>query len=206
MKWASAASLAAFAPAALAKSVHNVYPVNFDIRSPNKDLSSHGNSFNGHGGLITDTVIEEVIILWVNPGNGAATTTINANAGAGVTATAVQNGQTASAVAPPGAAQTHNVTVGGTSLAYSPDTIEAAVGDTVIFTFLSQNHTVTQSAFATPCEKLDGGMDSGFQPNPNNTVNPPPKVAMQVMSSGPLCKFKTLSPERPPYLLCEQCG
>jgi plastocyanin len=186
MKWTFAASLAV-AQVALAKSVHNVYPVNFDVRSPNRESNNRGD--NNRGGVITNTVIEEtIIILWVNPGNGAATTTLATNAG--VTATAVQNGQTASAVAPPGAAQTHNVTVGGPGgLAYSPDSISAAVGDTVIFTFLSQNHTVSQSAFATPCELLAGGMDTGFQPNPNNSVNPPPKVAMQVMSSGPLCEL-----------------
>jgi hypothetical protein len=32
------------------------------------------------------------------------------------------------------------------------------------------------------------GMDSGFMGNPNNTINPPPQVAMQVTSQGPLCK------------------
>jgi len=49
------------------------------------------------------------------------------------------------------------VVVGGSAgLVYTPDTIEAAIGDMVIFTFESQNHTATQSAFTTPCEKLEG--------------------------------------------------
>lgn len=58
---------------------------------------------------------------------------------------------------------------------------------------MSTNHTATQSAFATPCDILAGGMDSGFQPNPNNTVNPPPQVAMQVMVATPLCKIPLCS-------------
>lgn len=58
----------------------------------------------------------------------------------------------------------------------------------VIFTFESQNHTVTQSAFTTPCDKLATGMDSGFMPNLNNTVSPAPQMAMQVTVATPLCK------------------
>jgi plastocyanin len=84
----------------------------------------------------------------------------------------------------------YQVVVGGSAgLVYSPDTIEAAVGDMVVFTFLEQNHTVTQAAFTTPCEALAGGMDSGFMPNINSTVNPPPQMAMQVTVATPLCKW-----------------
>jgi hypothetical protein len=59
----------------------------------------------------------------------------------------------------------------------------------VVFTFMSQNHTVTESAFAEPCVKLADGMDSGFMSNPNNTVSPPPQMAMQVTVTTPICKF-----------------
>jgi hypothetical protein len=59
----------------------------------------------------------------------------------------------------------------------------------VVFTFMSQNHTATQSAFTKPCEAIAGGMGSGFMPNPNNTVNPPPQMAMQVKVSTPLWFF-----------------
>jgi len=45
---------------------------------------------------------------------------------------------------------------------------------------------VTQSAFGTPCKALPGGQDSGFMPNPNNTVSPLPQMAMQVKVSTPL--------------------
>jgi hypothetical protein len=51
------------------------------------------------------------------------------------------------------------------------------------FTFMSQNHTVTQSTFAAPCKKMEGGFNSGFMANPNNTVSPPPKAMFQVTST-----------------------
>jgi len=86
---------------------------------------------------------------------------------------------------------------GGTNLVYTPDTLNAAVGDMVIFTFMSTNHTATQSAFTTPCEALTGGMDSGFMPNVNNSVTPPPQMAMQVTVATPLCKFCLLSVQYP---------
>ncbi|MCJ1310576.1 hypothetical protein MMC25_004241 [Agyrium rufum] len=82
---------------------------------------------------------------------------------------------------------THQVTVGGEAgLVYTPSTISAAVGDMVQFNFLSQNHTVTQSSFGTPCEAMEGGADTGFMPNPNNTVSPPPAMMMQVTAATPM--------------------
>lgn len=135
----------------------------------------------GLSGLgITTGAITNVILIWVNPGAGAATTTVNAAPAATVPP---------AAAAPPAAAVTHQVTVGGSAgLIYAPSEIKAAVGDMVVFTFMSANHTVTQSTFEQPCVAMTGGMDSGFQANPNNTVNPPPQVAMQVMVDTPLCK------------------
>ncbi|KAF8144704.1 hypothetical protein K438DRAFT_1992621 [Mycena galopus ATCC 62051] len=46
---------------------------------------------------------------------------------------------------------------------FSPSNITANVGDVVSFTFLTKNHSVTQSSFASPCEPLAGGVNSGFQ-------------------------------------------
>ncbi|KAF1850020.1 uncharacterized protein K460DRAFT_400112 [Cucurbitaria berberidis CBS 394.84] len=75
----------------------------------------------------------------------------------------------------PSGAATHTVVVGGVKpiatgmapvLGYSPESITAAVGDMVMFVFMQKNHTVTQSTFAEPCKKMEGGMDSGFMPNP----------------------------------------
>ncbi|KAF4119423.1 hypothetical protein GMORB2_4765 [Geosmithia morbida] len=88
---------------------------------------------------------------------------------------------------PPAAAATHTVIVGGDDLVYIPDQLnDVPVGDMVIFQFMQQNHTVTQSSFATPCDPLDGGLDTGFQPNADNAVSPPPQVAMQVTTTEPL--------------------
>ncbi|KJZ78790.1 hypothetical protein HIM_01563 [Hirsutella minnesotensis 3608] len=124
-----------------------------------------------------------VIIIWTNQGNGAAREQVNEKVTVTETVTA---GQTAvNAVS--GAAATQTIKVGGPGgLVYSPPNIQMPVGGTVVWEFLSQNHTVTQSSFAKPCEKLEGGFETGFMPNPNNTVNPPPQVAMQVMTDEPL--------------------
>jgi len=71
--------------------------------------------------------------------------------------------------------KTHKVVVGGDAgLVYTPEFIQAAVGDIVEFHFLKQNHSVTQSTFAKPCVRKPDGMDSGLMPNPNNTVTPAP--------------------------------
>jgi plastocyanin len=151
--------------------------------------------------------------LWVNLGGGAATTVVGSASTVTVTQTVVGGEATAPPAVTTGEAATttvaapatgttvvaggatHSVTVGGPQgLAFDPPQLSANPGDTVIFTFLSQNHTATQSAFDKPCEPLAGGMDSGFQANPNNTINPPPQVAMQVMVSTPLCKLSAPSP------------
>lgn len=75
-------------------------------------------------------------------------------------------------------AATHTVMVGGAKpptdptgkptpmLQYSPENIQAAVGDTVEFHFMQVNHTVTQSTFEDPCKAMPEGFDSGFMPNP----------------------------------------
>lgn len=204
------ATLAALAaPLALAKAVHNVYPVKRDNElfprksdgeSKEKSQGGEGQGQASAGGQalasmagpgqqisasqeqlitlglsgagITTNAATEVIIIWVNQGAGAPTMNVNPPP-----------------MAAPAAAQTHEIMVGGAAgLAFTPPEIKAAVGDMVVFTFMSANHTATQSAFDTPCAALAGGMDSGFQANPNNSVNPPPQVAMQVMVDTPLCK------------------
>ncbi|CAK7202930.1 hypothetical protein SEUCBS139899_005657 [Sporothrix eucalyptigena] len=226
MKFSAALSLA-LAPVALAKAVHNVYPVRRDPKNADSKGSAHpsrdvlggsvgigSNEFvNADAALLEEAglvlgSLNEIVVIWVNGGGGVATTTVNAVST--VTQTVTANGAGAAAAPPTqttaavvagagtgttasaasavaGAGATHTVTVGGPKgLQYEPNSISANVGDMVIFTFLSQNHTVTQSAFATPCELLAGGMDSGFQPNANNSVNPPPQVALQVMVATPL--------------------
>jgi plastocyanin len=68
-------------------------------------------------------------------------------------------------------AEDHKIVVGGSAgLVFTPESITAAVGDTVTFEFQTKNHTVTQSAFATPCNLLTNtttnavGFNSGFVP------------------------------------------
>lgn len=71
-------------------------------------------------------------------------------------------------------------------MVYTPDQITAAVNDVVHFVFMSQNHTVTQSSFPKPCNKLSAdAIDSGFMSNPNNTVVPAPTFDYTVTSTDP---------------------
>ncbi|CAJ2511572.1 Uu.00g071970.m01.CDS01 [Anthostomella pinea] len=179
MKYAAALSMAV-APLAIAKAVHNVYPAH--------RRSSHLSELEGAAGIelgglagIEAVSSTQIIIIWANPGNNAATTTLNQQVTVTQTVTAGASSAAAAAIA------THSVTVGGAAgLVYTPDQVAANVGDMVVFTFESTNHTVTQSSFGTPCTAMDGGMDSGFMPNPDNSVSPAPQVAMQVMTTGPL--------------------
>jgi hypothetical protein len=147
-----------------------------------------------------------IIIIWQNPGGDAATTTLQDKVTVTQTVTVapeghptvvpgadggevtVNPGETATAPAP---GATHTVQVGGPAgLVFQPESLEnVPIGDMIIFEFLSQNHTVTQSPFDTPCQALPDGMDSGFQANPDNSIVPAPQVAMQVMVDTPLCMF-----------------
>jgi plastocyanin len=66
----------------------------------------------------------------------------------------------------------HAVKVGNANgtLQYSPNNIKANVGDFVQFQFAPNNHTVTQSTFAQPCQPIAlnspniTGFYSGFMP------------------------------------------
>ncbi|KAJ6788666.1 hypothetical protein PWT90_04975 [Aphanocladium album] len=212
MKWSTSIALAV-APLAMAASsrLRNTYPVSPNPRAEiESELDGRSialiNGMKGHG--INLDARSDIIIIWANPGNNAKTTTINqqvtvtrtVTAGpgeatavpvAGGATTTIKEGQTATV---PATGASHTVKVGGPGgLVFQPDQLNVPAGDTVVFEFLSQNHTVTQSPFNTPCKALEGGMDSGFLANPNNTVSPPPQVAMQVMATTPLwfyCKQK----------------
>lgn len=78
-------------------------------------------------------------------------------------------------------------------LAYDPPSIDALPGDYVQFNFMAQNHTLTQSTLEKPCVKMAGGLDSGFMPNPNNTMAVPPSMMVAINDTQPLCKFPTFS-------------
>jgi plastocyanin len=68
----------------------------------------------------------------------------------------------------------HTVLVGANgTLTYDPPQLAANVRDTIRFVFQAKNHTVTQSSFGAPCEKLQAstgqaGFDSGFVPGNTN--------------------------------------
>jgi len=57
----------------------------------------------------------------------------------------------------------HEVEVGDDGkLIYNPDTVQAAVGDTVVFKFYPGAHSVAQSTFDNPCQPSTNGIWSGF--------------------------------------------
>jgi len=173
MRFSAIAALCA-APLALASSLQADLVARGAVSAENVGAKGKSGSSNGIEVAIDDSSsATEIVIIWVNNGGGAATSTVT-------TTQTVIGSATISAA-------THAVTVGGSAgLVYTPDTIEANVGDMVVFTFLSQNHTVTQSAFTTPCDKLATGTDSGFMPNTNGSIVPAPQMAMQVTVATPL--------------------
>ncbi|KAI4615456.1 uncharacterized protein J4E87_009134 [Alternaria ethzedia] len=72
----------------------------------------------------------------------------------------------ASAMASATFAMDHKVIVGNKAgdLVFKPDSLKAAEGDTVTFSFWPKNHSVAQATFANPCQPMDGGFFSGFVP------------------------------------------
>jgi len=89
--------------------------------------------------------------------------------------------------------EVHNIKVGGPGvLAYDPPFITAAIGDTLHFTFLQKNHTVTQSSFAKPCEPFvddsgaQSGFKSGFQPVPDTMTDGFPTCDWEIKTDKPL--------------------
>ncbi|KAH8117615.1 Cupredoxin [Phellopilus nigrolimitatus] len=95
----------------------------------------------------------------------------------------------------PARAATFNVTVGGPGvLRYDPESVNANVGDTIIFTFKQKNHTVTQSSFGAPCAFSPGGFDSGFRPVADNATEGFPTSVLTVENTNPV------------WVYCKQTG
>ncbi|KAF8337031.1 uncharacterized protein EI90DRAFT_3119365 [Cantharellus anzutake] len=77
------------------------------------------------------------------------------------------------------------------TLTFSPPFVNAQLGDEVRFTFVSKNHTVTQSTFENPCTPQLGpdgqnvtSFDTGFVPVANGST--PIQKSFNVSQSGPL--------------------
>ncbi|KAH9926130.1 uncharacterized protein B0H18DRAFT_876449 [Fomitopsis serialis] len=83
------------------------------------------------------------------------------------------------------------VTVGGPGvLRFNPEYVNATSGDTVVFSFRQENHTVTQSSLDSPCQIADGGFDSNFVPvAANNTDGPFPAAQYTVTDGSPVWIF-----------------
>jgi plastocyanin len=81
----------------------------------------------------------------------------------------------------------HDIQVGAAGkLLYSPEAIAAQPGDQVVFHFNPKNHTVTQSSFADPCGRKEGGISSGFQPVPANQTDHLPTFTVTVNDTQPI--------------------
>lgn len=85
----------------------------------------------------------------------------------------------------------HEVIVGGDNgLTYNPPSIAANVRDTIVFKFVSKNHTATQSSFGNPCLPLSqtsltgqSGFDSGFLPG---SADNSPTYSITVNDTAPI--------------------
>ncbi|KII89138.1 hypothetical protein PLICRDRAFT_40770 [Plicaturopsis crispa FD-325 SS-3] len=95
---------------------------------------------------------------------------------------------------------THTVLVGNNQgLTYEPSSVNASVGDTIEFQFISKNHTVTQSTFAAPCENMTtptAGIDSGFMPVSANATG----------GQVPAWSFTLNNASAPLWFYCRQTG
>jgi len=73
----------------------------------------------------------------------------------------------ASALAAPQLARRATTTVvkvgADSQLKFEPDFVNGVVGDIIEFHFVSKNHSVVQSSFASPCGPLAGGFKTDFQ-------------------------------------------
>ncbi|EKD16379.1 serine-threonine rich protein [Drepanopeziza brunnea f. sp. 'multigermtubi' MB_m1] len=71
----------------------------------------------------------------------------------------------------------------GTNPAFTPNSVSADVGDTVVVQFTSGNHSLTESTFDHPCVGLSGGHDSGYMANVNNAIVPTPQYSFNISQS-----------------------
>lgn len=95
---------------------------------------------------------------------------------------------------------THTVYVGmNDTHTFSPSSINATTGDMVQFQFLTGNHSVTQSSFATPCTELAATampFDSGYMPANSSANN----------GMVPSVTFQVNNVSAPLWFYCKQTG
>lgn len=61
----------------------------------------------------------------------------------------------------------HTVAVGKNGLTFTPDTVNAKIGEQIVFEFFPKNHAVVQADFNNPCNPSSKeGIFSGFVPTP----------------------------------------
>jgi plastocyanin len=97
-------------------------------------------------------------------------------------------GTATSAAAGASASNIHQVAVGKNGLVFTPDTLKAAPGDTVEFTFSPGGHSVALSTFSNPCQAdTTNAIFSGF----------PPTSEMFVLK---------INDTKPLWLFCAQVG
>jgi len=90
------------------------------------------------------------------------------------------------------------------SLAFTPDTVTASIGDILEFTFHPVNNSATMSDFHRPCTPAKtGGFHSGFYATSSgqNVIPPPPPIISQ--SLRPAANITSWIPEnrKPPSTL-----
>ncbi|KAH7115102.1 Cupredoxin [Dendryphion nanum] len=79
------------------------------------------------------------------------------------------------------------------SLIFNPESITAKNGDNIHFKFWPKNHSVAQSAFASPCQPLANGIFSGYVPTTDAE-----KVATTQF------KYTVTNESQPIWLYCSQ--
>jgi plastocyanin len=84
-------------------------------------------------------------------------------------------------------AATFDVDAGEDGLSFEPDTITAAVGDTVNVHFYPGGHTATQSTFDDPCSPMSGGINSGVVNS--NSGQASKMFSFQVNSTDPIWMY-----------------
>ena|ERR1700748_2008437 len=81
----------------------------------------------------------------------------------------------------------HVVMVGSGGNKFSPDTVQAQVGDTVTFQWQGTDHDVIEAAFSSPCQPMAGG----FQVPPLSTSGA--TFTVDVMNTDPMWFYCSVS-------------